>query len=190
MRASTFAGAAVLLLACASASAQDVYSLDGTHTTPMYEVRHMGMSLQRGWFTDVQGRVTLDRAARKGTIDVVIGTASVTTSSRILNDVLKRDDYFNVERYPAMRFTSTDLVFDGDVPVAANGQLTLLGVTKPVALSISDFHCGTHLLLRRAMCAAEVRATIRRSEFGMTGGLPNVAGDEVRVVIPVEAVSE
>jgi polyisoprenoid-binding protein YceI len=182
--------AGVLLLACAAASAQDTYTLDGTHTTPMYEIRHMGMSLQRGWFTDVQGRVTLDRAAKKGTIDVVIGTASVMTSSRILNDVLKRSDYFNVEQHPAMRFTSSDVVFDGDVPVSANGQLTLLGVTKPVALAIADFRCGTHLLLRRAMCAAEARATIRRSEFGMTGGLPNVAGDEVRIVIPVEAITE
>ena len=60
----------------------------------------------------------------------------------------------------------------------------------PVALAITDFRCGTHLLLRRAMCAAEARATIRRSQFGMTGGLPNVAGDEVRIVIPVEAISE
>lgn len=180
----------IVLLACTTASAQDVYSLDGTHTTPMYEIRHMGMSMQRGWFTDVQGRVTLDRAAKKGSIEVVIGTASVTTSSRILNDVLKRSDYFNVEQHPVMRYSSSDVVFGGDVPVSANGQLTLLGVTKPVALAITDFHCGTHLLLRRAMCAAEVRATIRRSDFGMTGGLPNVAGDEVRIVIPVEAVSE
>lgn len=183
-------GAVALLLACTAASAQEVYSLDGTHTTPMYEIRHMGMSMQRGWFTDVQGRVTLDRAAKKGTIEVVIGTASVTTSSRILNEVLKRGDYFNVEQHPAMRYSSSDVVFEGDVPTSANGQLTLLGVTKPVVLAISDFHCGTHLLLRRAMCAAEARATIRRSEFGMTGGLPNVAGDEVRIVIPVEAITE
>ena len=181
---------ALLLLACAAASAQDIYSIDGTHTTPMYEIRHMGMSMQRGWFTDVQGRVTLDRAAKKGTIDVVIGTASVMTSSRILNDVLKRGDYFNVEQHPAMRYTSSDVVFDGDVPVSANGQFTLLGVTKPVTLAITDFHCGRHLLLRRPMCAAEARVTIRRSEFGMTGGLPNVAADEVRIVIPVEAIRE
>ena len=112
------------------------------------------------------------------------------TASRILTDVLKRGDYFDVERYPAMRYTSRNLVFEGDVPVAANGELTLLGVTKPVPLRIAAFRCGTHPLLRRAMCAAEVTATIRRSDFGMTGGLPNAAGDEVRIVIPVEAISE
>lgn len=185
-----YLGVALALLAGAAAAQEATYTIDGTHTTPMYEIRHMGMSIQRGWFTDVQGTVTLDRDARKGTISVVIATASATTSSRVLNDVLKRADYFNVEQYPAMRYTATDLTFDGDVPVSAQGELTLLGVTRPVTLAITDFHCGRHLLLRRAMCAAEARATIRRSEFGMTGGLPSVAGDEVRIVIPVEALRD
>ena len=91
---------------------------------------------------------------------------------------------------PAMRYAATEVSFDGDVPVAANGQLTLRGVTKPVTLAIADFRCGTHLVYRRAMCSAEATATIRRSEFGMTSGLPNVAGDDVRIVIPVEATIE
>lgn len=182
--------AVVALAAIGTAAAQDTYVIDGTHTTPMYEIRHMGMSLQRGFFTETMGTVTLDRTARTGKIDVVISTGSVITSSRILNDVLKRGDWFNSEQHPAMRYVAKDLVFEGDVPVAANGELTLRGVTRPVALRISGFHCGIHSLLRRAMCAAEATATIRRSEFGMTAGIPAVAGDEVRIVIPVEAISE
>jgi len=178
------------VFACGASAAQERYEIDGTHTTPMYEVRHAGMSLQRGFFTSVQGRVVLDREAKKGSIDVVISTGSVTTSSRILNDVLKRGDYFNAEKFPAMHYVSNDLVFEGDVPVAANGELTLLAVTKPVPIKIADFHCGTHPLFRRAACSAEVTAALRRSEFGMTGGLPSDAGDEVRIVIPVEAIAE
>jgi polyisoprenoid-binding protein YceI len=177
-------------LACATAAAQETYVIDGTHTTPMFEITHMGMSTQRGFFTDTTGTIKLDRAAKTGTIDVVIGTGSVMTASRILNDVLKRSDYFNSERYPAMRYVARELAYEGDVPVAAKGELTLLGVTRPVPLTIRGFKCGTHPLLRRPMCAAEVAATIRRSEFGMTGGLPNAAGDEVHIVIPVEASLE
>jgi polyisoprenoid-binding protein YceI len=89
-----------------------------------------------------------------------------------------------------MRYAATEMTFDGDAPVAANGQLTLLGVTRPVTLTISDFRCGTHLVYRRAVCSAEATATIRRSDYGMTSGLPNVAVDEVRIVIPVEATIE
>jgi polyisoprenoid-binding protein YceI len=180
-----------LALLCGLAFAEDAYVLDSTHTTPMFEIGHLGgMSRQRGFFNDVAGRITLDRAARSGSIEVVIGTGSLITSSRLLTDVLKRDDYFNVSRFPAMRYTSRELVFDGDVPVAANGELTLLGVTKPVTLRITDFKCATHPYTRRAMCGAEATATIRRSEFGMTAGIPSAAGDEVRIVIPVEAQRE
>ena len=89
-------------------AAQQTYTIDPTHTTPLFEVRHMGMSLQRGFFTNTTGTIVLDRAARKGAIDVVIGTGSVVTGSRVLTDVLKREDFFNAEKFPVMRFVSRD----------------------------------------------------------------------------------
>lgn len=182
---------AICIAACVApvaVAAPQTYTIDPAHTTPLFEVRHMGMSLQRGFFTNTTGTIVLDRAARKGAIDVVIGTGSVVTGSRVLTDVLKREDFFNAEKYPVMRFASRDLVFDGDVPVAANGELTLLDVTRPVALTITGFTCGAQLYTRRPMCGAEATATIRRAEFGMNYGIPRVAGDEVRIVIPVEAM--
>jgi len=171
-------------------AAQETYVIDSTHTTPMFEVMHLALTPQRGFFTNAFGKITLDRAARRGSIDVEIGTGSVITASRVLTEVLKRDDYFNSERYPVMRFSSRDIVFDGDVPVAANGEFTLLGVTRPVSLKIAGFKCVTHPYTRAAMCGAEVTTTIRRSEFGMTSGIPTAAGDEVKIVIPVEAMRE
>jgi polyisoprenoid-binding protein YceI len=176
--------------ASAAVAAPQTYVIDPEHTTPLFEVRHMGMSLQRGLFTNTTGTIVLDRAARKGAIDVVIGTGSVVTGSRVLTDVLKRDDFFNAEKFPVMRFVSRELAFEGDVPVAANGELTLLDAKRPVVLKIADFTCGAQLYTRRPMCAAEATATIRRSEFGMTYGIPRVAGDEVRIVIPVEAFQD
>lgn len=172
------------------AHAQETYAIDGSHTVPMFEVRHEGMSLQRGFFTNTQGKITLDRATRTGSIDVEIGTGSVLTASKLLNDVLKGVGYFRADDFPTMRYVSRDVQFEGDAPVAANGQLTLLGVTRPVTLEISDFRCGSQFLTRRPMCAAEATATILRSEFGMQGGLPNAVADEVRIVIPVEAVRQ
>jgi polyisoprenoid-binding protein YceI len=171
-------------------AAQETYVIDPTHTTPMFEVTHLGMSQQRGFFTNASGKVTLDREARRGSIDITIGTGSVMTASKVLTDVLKREDYFNSDKFPVMSFSSRDVVFDGDVPVAANGELTLLGVTRPVALKIEGFKCGTHPYSRRPICGAGASATIRRSEFGMTSGIPVAASDEVRIVIPVEAMRE
>jgi polyisoprenoid-binding protein YceI len=177
-------------LAATGACAQETYAIDGSHTVPMFEVRHEGMSMQRGFFTNTQGKITLDRTARTGSIDVEIGTGSVLTASKLLNDVLKGVGYFRSDDFPTMRYVARDIAFEGDAPVAANGQLTLLGVTRPVTLLISDFRCGSQYLTRRPMCAAQATATIRRSEFGMQGGLPNAVADEVRIVIPVEAVRQ
>jgi polyisoprenoid-binding protein YceI len=57
--------------------AQEVYVLDARHTTPTFEVTHIGFSQQRGIFGNTTGKVTLDRTAKKGTIDVSIASASV-----------------------------------------------------------------------------------------------------------------
>jgi polyisoprenoid-binding protein YceI len=180
----------VLGVAASALAAQETYVIDPTHTTPMFEVTHLGMSQQRGFFTNATGKITLDRAAKSGSIDITIGTGSVLTASRVLTDVLKREDYFNAEKFPVMTYNSRDLAFDGDVPVGANGELTLLGVTRPVALKISGFKCGTHPYNRRTICGADASTTIRRSEFGMTAGIPVAASDEVRLIIPVEAIRE
>ena len=177
-------------IATTAFAAPETYVIDSTHTTPMFEVTHLGMSQQRGFFTNASGKVMLDRAAKSGSIDITIGTGSVVTASRVLTDVLKRDDYFNAEKFPVMTFSSRDLVFDGDLPVSANGELTLLGVTRPVALKITRFKCGAHAYTRRAMCGAEASAVIKRSEFGMTAGIPVAASDEVKIIIPVEAIKE
>jgi polyisoprenoid-binding protein YceI len=181
---------AMLLLVSSAAAAAETYVIDPQHTLPTFEIVHMGLSMQRGFFTNTAGKITLDRQAKKGTIDVEIGTGSLITASRVLTDVLKRDDYFNADQFPVMKYTARELVFEGDVPVAAKGELTLLGVTRPVTLAISSFRCGRQFITRRPVCGAEVTGAIKRSEFGMTTGIPAVAGDEVGLVIPVEAVLE
>jgi len=174
----------------APAFAQDVYVLDPDHTIPMYEVTHLGFSQQRGSFTKAAGKVTLDRSARKGAIEVIIQTASVTTGAARLVPNLKAEDFFNVEKFPTMTYKSADLVFDGDNVVGANGELTLLGVTRPVSLTVTGFKCGPHPFNKKPMCGAEAVATIKRSEFGMKYGIPTAASDEIRIKIPIEALKE
>jgi len=179
---------ASILPACAVA--QEIYVIDTSHTIPMYEVTHLGFSQQRGTFTNASGRVTIERAAKKGTIDVSIATASVSTGSSALVGRLKGEDFFDVEKFPAMSYRSADLKFDGDNVVGADGELTLRGITRPVALKVTGFKCGTNPMNRRAMCGGEATATIQRSEFGMKWGLPAVVSDEVKIAIPFEAARE
>lgn len=102
------------------------------------------------------------------------------------NDHMKSADFFNVAQFPTISFHAENLTFRGSIPIAAKGSLTLLGVTKPVSVTIRRFNCGTNPLNQKALCAADIEATLKRSDFGMTKYLPGV-GDEVNVLVPVEA---
>jgi polyisoprenoid-binding protein YceI len=93
---------------------------------------------------------------------------------------------FNIERYPTMTFKSEHLIFDGDKVVGAEGQFTLLGVTKPLSVVVNHFKCGTNPTNNRFLCAGDITGTIKRSEFGMTKYIPTVS-DEIKLSVPVEA---
>ncbi len=181
--------ALIAAVASAPAVAQDVYVFDVRHTTPALEFTHMGFSQQRGVFTNTTGKVTFDRAAKKGTVDVSIATASLVAAPALLG-VMKGEDILNVEKFPTMTYKSTDLIFDGDNVVGANGELTLLGVTRPVALKVVSFKCAPNPFNKKPMCGGEATGTLVRSEYGMKFALPLAASDEVKISIPFEAVKE
>ncbi len=194
MRVCSFAVATASLMVGAAvagpALAQETYNIDPAHSQPMYEVSHMGFSLQRGNFSGATGKITLDRAARKGTIDVKIDTTTVRTSDPTLDLRVRGEDFFNIAKYPAMTFKSSQLSFDGDRLIGADGELTMLGITKPVKLAVANFVCGSHPYTKNPMCGAEVTTTIKRSEWGMKYLAPRTVGDDVKITIPVEAYRE
>jgi len=175
-------------LVAAPAVAQEVYVLDAKHTTPIFEVTHLGFSQQRGLFGSTTGKVSIDRTAKKGTIDVSIATASLVMSQALQN-LVKSDEFLNVEKFPTMTYKSTDLVFEGDNLAGANGEFTMLGVTKPVALKVTSFKCAPNPFNKRPMCGGEATATLKRTDFGMKAAL-GAASDEIRIVIPFEAAKE
>jgi polyisoprenoid-binding protein YceI len=180
---------AVLLLA-PPALAQERYSLDPSHTIVSFSIRHHGVSQQRGLFTRSQGSAVLDPQGGGGRIEVTIDANSVITGVDALDRMLRGPTFFNTALHPRIRFVSDSIRYADGKPVEATGQLTLLGVSRPVTLEIRDFTCTQHFLRRIPLCGADVHTQIRRSDFGMTFGLPNLVGDEVRLVIQVEGFRE
>ena len=131
----------------------------------------------------------MDIAAKNGSVDLTIDTASLDMGFDTWNKHLAADGFFNTEKFPSMTFRSDKLVFEGDKVVAADGSFTLLGVTKPLRLTVNNFRCAPHPITKKAMCGADVAATLKRSDFGMTKYVPAV-GDEVKISSPVEAVKD
>ena len=100
----------IAVLAAASAgsamAAAETYNLDPTHTFPSFEADHMGMSVWRGKFNKTKGTVTLDRAAKTGTLDLVIDADSIDFGLDAMNTHAKKADMFNVEKFPAITYKS------------------------------------------------------------------------------------
>jgi polyisoprenoid-binding protein YceI len=161
------------------AAAADSYTVDPAHTFPAFEINHLGFSVIRGSFQSTRGKIVLDTAAKSGSLDISIDTASVNTGHGKRDDHLRSEEFFNVAKFPAMTYKSSKLKFDGDTLVGADGELTLLGVTKPVPLVVSYFHCAPHPFTKKPTCGANATATIKRTEFGLSTFAPAI-GDEVK----------
>lgn len=171
------------------AFAADTYTLDSRHTFPVFEVSHYDFSMQRGRFNKTAGQITLDTAAKSGTLDITIEAASIDMGLDAWDKQMRSEDWFNVDKHPTISYRSDKVLFLGDKPVTAEGTLTLLGVSKPVALTISSFKCGLNTFTKKPLCGANVSAQIKRSEFGMTRSLPGI-GDDIKILIAVEAYKD
>jgi polyisoprenoid-binding protein YceI len=189
MRSFTTLSAAALCLCLAGNAAAESYTIDAKHTFPSFEISHIGFSTQRGRFDRSSGTINLDAKALTGAIDVSIEADSIDTGLPELEGKLKEANFFNIATYPTITFKSDKLEFAGDAPVAADGVLTLLGVSQPVRLTIDHFQCGVHPMSKRNVCGANATALIKRSDFGLKALLPAV-GDEVKIFIQVEAFKD
>lgn len=186
-----------LTLACLAAplaamAAPESYTLDPTHTYPSFHVEHWGLSKMHGRFDKTTGKFTFDRAAKTGSTELTIDTASLTTGDSVKgnrpqsrDDHLKGADFFNVKEFPTMTFKSTKVTFAGDLPATVEGNLTLLGVTKPVTLKFEPFKCGQNPFTKKDRCGGNAVGSFKRSDFGMKYAVPAV-GDLITLNIEFE----
>lgn len=179
--------AAFALLPALSQAAPEEFTIEPGHTYPSFETSHMGLSLWRGKFDKSSGKIWLDRAAKTGKLDITIDVTSVNFGLAMMDTQAKGDHFFDVEKYPTATYRSDSITFEGDVPVAVNGQLTLRGITKSVPLKIVHFKCTMHPMFKREICGADARAEFDRREFGMTRDIV-LTDPNVRLSIAVEAL--
>jgi polyisoprenoid-binding protein YceI len=117
----------------------------------------------------------------------VIDTRSVDTGSATSTSTFRARISSTPPKYPTATFKSTKVVFEGDKPVAIEGNLTLKGVTKPVTLTVTSFQAMPHPMLKKDAIGANAWTVVKRSEFNAGKYAPNV-GDEVRIDIAIEAI--
>ena len=167
----------------------ETYVIDPYHTYPHFELEHLGYATLRGRFDKTAGKFVIDRTGQKGELEVVVQTASVNTGDsdrgsrpRTRDEHLRNPDFFNSAEFPTMTYRSTGIKFSGENPDLIEGNLTLLGETRPLTLKVEKWRCGPDPRMqgKRFQCGGNATGVFKRSDFGMKFGIPNV-GDEVRL---------
>jgi len=182
-------GLFAIALPFSAAAEMESYTIDPFHTVPYFDVDHLGFATMRGRFDNATGKFTIDRAAQSGTLEMAVQTDTLSTGDnrragrpRTRDEHLRTPDFFNVAEFPSMTFKSTKVNFSGENPTTVEGNLTLLGVTKPVTLTLERWKCGADIRSagKRYQCGGNASGVFKRSDFGMKFGIPAV-GDEVKL---------
>lgn len=180
------------LRATAAPSARTVYEIDPVHSELSFRIRHL-LGRVAGTFGEWSGTIAVDTLnPANSTVDVTIKAASIDTRVQARDDHLRSPDFFAVDSFPTITFTSRNVTVQGD-QIRVLGDLTIRGTTRPVLLT------GTYEgrfrdpwgNMRTAFIAS---TTIDRTDFGVSFNGPfqdiGQIGNEVWIEIAIEAVEQ
>jgi polyisoprenoid-binding protein YceI len=165
--------------------------IDPVHTDIGFVARHMVVAKVRGRFQKFEGQIVTGENPADSSVTATIDLTSIDTGNQQRDDHIRSADFFEVEKYPTMTYSSTGVRQDGD-DLVLDGQLTLKGVTKdvPLRLELNGFGPDAYGGTRAGFTAT---AEINRRDFGVnfhaaleTGGA--VVSDKIAIHLEVEAV--
>jgi polyisoprenoid-binding protein YceI len=207
---SALAAAAALTFAAGSALAQGAaadaithdpaavksgdYVLDPDHGKITFSVVHMGYSIYQGQFTGVHAELHLDAAKPSASkLDAVVPVSGIATGNPKLDEHLKTADFFDLAKFPEVKFHATKIVRTGPKTARITGELTLLGATHPVTLEAEFLQAGKNPFFNAYEVGFAAHGELKRSEWGMgkytsAPGLPGFApvSDEVKLTFEGE----
>lgn len=176
-----------------SIAAAQQYSLDAAHTTVAFLIDHVGYAKTLGLFTDVSGSLTFDQETNTVSgIAISVATNSVDTANKARDKHVRNKDFLNVKKFPQMTFTADTATIDASGAGEIVGELTLLGNTQPLTLSVTlnkaDKYPFGH---KRFTLGVSASGKLNRSDYGMDYGVANaLVGDAVTLIIETEAIQD
>jgi polyisoprenoid-binding protein YceI len=170
------------------------WNIDPAHSVADFKVKHMMISNVRGQFGKVSGVLTLDESdLTKSRVEAVIEAGSIETRDAQRDAHLKSADFLHVEKFPTLSFKSTRISLVRDGELAAEGDLTIRGVTRKVQFSVEGPTPPTKDPWGNTRVAVSATTKINRKDFGLTwntaletGGI--LVGDEVTINLDVEFI--
>jgi polyisoprenoid-binding protein YceI len=174
-----------------------VYELDPVETHSRFEAKFLGAITVRGKFNRTTGKLLHDPlrtdAESRANDSIEAEIDATTLSANVVNayatnKILRGPDFFNVEKFPTIAFKSSRFNWDDTKLESIDGHLTLLGVTKPVTLTVERSGCTHASNGKRARCTADAFVRVKRADFGMKAWSTSV-GNEVKIIVELVAVA-
>lgn len=167
------------------------YVIDLSHTHAGFAVKHFGLSKVKGEFTEVEGTIAIAEDPTASVVNATIHAASFNSRDEGRDAHVKSADFLDVDNFPTLTFTSTNVKPDGDDWVVT-GDLTIKGVTRSVDLA-TEFEGAITDPYGLQRIAFSASTEIDRTDFGLdfnaaleTGGL--IVGKNVKITLEVEAI--
>ncbi|MBS4205374.1 YceI family protein [Lederbergia citrea] len=172
------------------------WTLDNAHSNVDFSLRHMMVSKVKGSFNDFTAEIEADpNDLTTASLTFTIDVASIDTRNADRDAHLRSGDFFDVEQFPNLTFTSTNIEKQGGDKYAVTGDVSLHGVTKPETFIVTFEGVAKDPMSGAEKAGFSVDGTIKRSEYGLTwnaaletGGV--LVGDDVKVSLEIQAAKE
>ncbi len=170
------------------------WKIDPVHSVAEFKVKHMMIANLKGQFTGVSGALSLDESdLNRSHVEASIDAASINTREADRDTHLKSADFFDVEKFPTLSFTSTHVSRNADGDLTVAGDLTIHGVTRSVTFAVEGPTLPAKDPWGNTRVGLSAITKINRKDFGLTwnaaletGGI--LVGDEVTITLDVEFV--
>jgi polyisoprenoid-binding protein YceI len=175
-------------------AATTTWNLDPAHSTAEFKVKHMMISNVKGKFTGLSGVLTRDEADHSdSSLEASIDVATLHTGDAQRDGHLKSADFFDAEKFPAMTFKSAGVEKLGGGEYNVTGDLTIHGVTKPVAFAVEDVSEPAKDPWGNLRIGLSAHTKINRKDFGLTwnsaletGGV--LVGEDVAITLDIQFI--
>jgi polyisoprenoid-binding protein YceI len=170
------------------------WTIDPSHSTVQFSVRHMMVAKVRGRFGTFDGTITVGEEPVVSSVTASIDAASIDTGDPKRDEHLRSADFLDVESHPTLAFASRAVRDNGDGTYAVEGDLTIHGTTRPVELALEYLGAGPDPW-GGTRAGFEATTEISRKDFGLewnvaleAGGF--LVGDKVQIQLDIEAVAQ
>jgi len=170
------------------------WKVDPTHTSVEFSVRHMMFATVKGRFSGVDAVIKGDpNDLTTATFEATIDVNTIDTREPQRDAHLKSPDFFDAEKYPTIKFRSTQVIRNGENTYKVTGDLTIRDVTRPVTLDVEFTGQGKDPWGNQRI-GLTAKGSVNRKDFGLTWNVPLEAGgvlvgEKVDITIDAEAVA-